>query len=162
MPIVGRDWSHDGVAELFTKIKKAGYLILYLTARAIGQADATRDYLFGLTQQQTNKLPGTRRGLPFSLFGRKMAFVLCVSSSNMSGSVLEQGEGADKLTEKARAAVDRAGLVCVFLSLSRYVYMCLYGYTCVQVCIRMCKYLYNSYICACASCVDKTRRGGEW
>ncbi|PFH38707.1 LNS2 (Lipin/Ned1/Smp2) protein [Besnoitia besnoiti] len=57
MPIVGRDWSHDGVAELFTKIKKAGYLILYLTARAIGQADATRDYLFGLTQQQTNKLP---------------------------------------------------------------------------------------------------------
>ncbi|PHJ24253.1 lns2 (lipin ned1 smp2) protein [Cystoisospora suis] len=60
MPIVGRDWSHDGVAELFTKIKKAGYLILYLTARAIGQADATRDYLFGLTQQQTNKLPGKK------------------------------------------------------------------------------------------------------
>lgn len=59
MPIVGRDWSHTGVAELFTKIKKSGYLILYLTARAIGQADATRDYLFGLTQKERDKLPGT-------------------------------------------------------------------------------------------------------
>ena len=58
MPIVGRDWSHTGVAELFTKIKKSGYLILYLTARAIGQADATRDYLFGLTQKERDKLPG--------------------------------------------------------------------------------------------------------
>lgn len=58
MPIVGRDWSHTGVAELFTKIKRSGYLILYLTARAIGQADATRDYLFGLTQKERDKLPG--------------------------------------------------------------------------------------------------------
>lgn len=57
MPIVGRDWSHTGVAELFTKIKRSGYLILYLTARAIGQADATRDYLFGLTQKERDKLP---------------------------------------------------------------------------------------------------------
>lgn len=58
MPIVGRDWSHTGVAELFTKIKRSGYYILYLTARAIGQADATRDYLFGLTQKERDKLPG--------------------------------------------------------------------------------------------------------
>ncbi|KAL8451147.1 hypothetical protein Emed_002185 [Eimeria media] len=60
MPIVGRDWSHTGVAELFTKIKRSGYLILYLTARAIGQADATRDYLFGLTQKERDKLPGSQ------------------------------------------------------------------------------------------------------
>ncbi|KAK6589350.1 hypothetical protein RS030_213356 [Cryptosporidium xiaoi] len=50
MPIVGRDWSHSGVAELMTKIKENGYKIIYLTARAIGQADATRDFLFGLKQ----------------------------------------------------------------------------------------------------------------
>lgn len=57
MPIVGRDWSHSGVAEFFSRIYKNGYKILYLTARAIGQADSTRDYLFGLTQSNTVKLP---------------------------------------------------------------------------------------------------------
>ncbi|KAF7458692.1 putative HAD superfamily protein [Cryptosporidium felis] len=50
MPIVGRDWSHQGVAELMTNIESNGYKIVYLTARAIGQADATRDFLFGLKQ----------------------------------------------------------------------------------------------------------------
>lgn len=58
MPIVGRDWSHPGVAELFSNIRRSDYKILYLTARAIGQADSTRDYLFGLTQNVRNKLPG--------------------------------------------------------------------------------------------------------
>eukprot|EP00920_Eleutheroschizon_duboscqi_P004430 GHVT01010195.1.p1 GENE.GHVT01010195.1~~GHVT01010195.1.p1 ORF type:complete len:296 (-),score=55.79 GHVT01010195.1:1040-1927(-) len=57
MPIVGCDWSHAGVAEAFSRIRDAGYHVLYLTARAIGQADSTRDYLFGLTQDQTAKLP---------------------------------------------------------------------------------------------------------
>ncbi|EZG55244.1 LNS2 (lipin/Ned1/Smp2) protein [Gregarina niphandrodes] len=56
MPIVGKDWSHPGVAELFTNITKHNYRIVYLTARAIGQADSTRDYLFGLTQNE-KKLP---------------------------------------------------------------------------------------------------------
>jgi len=57
MPIVGRDWSHDGVADLFSKIRKHGYYILYLTARAIGQADSTREYLFGLRQNVEEQLP---------------------------------------------------------------------------------------------------------
>lgn len=58
MPIVGRDWSHPGVAQLFSAVRKADYKLLYLTARAIGQADSTRDYLFGLTQNEKMKLPG--------------------------------------------------------------------------------------------------------
>lgn len=45
LPIFGKDWSHDGVAELFTNIKKNNYGILYLTSRAIGQAQKTKDYL---------------------------------------------------------------------------------------------------------------------
>ncbi|EAN31812.2 LNS2 (Lipin/Ned1/Smp2) family protein [Theileria parva strain Muguga] len=57
MPIIGRDWTHSGVAELFTKIRQHGYFVLYLSARAIGQADLTRDYLFGLTQNAREKLP---------------------------------------------------------------------------------------------------------
>lgn len=59
MPIVGRDWSHLGVAELFSQCRKRNYEVLYLTARAIGQADATRDYLFGLLQGRDRVcLPG--------------------------------------------------------------------------------------------------------
>ncbi|EDO06086.1 LNS2 (Lipin/Ned1/Smp2) family protein [Babesia bovis T2Bo] len=57
MPILGKDWSHTGVAELFTKIRSHGYHVVYLTARAIGQADYTREYLFGLTQNKKSKLP---------------------------------------------------------------------------------------------------------
>ena len=34
----GRDWAQSGVAQLFTKIKGNGYHIMYLSARAIGQA----------------------------------------------------------------------------------------------------------------------------
>ncbi|CRG99895.1 HAD superfamily protein, putative [Plasmodium relictum] len=57
MPIVGKDWSHVGVSQLFNKINNNGYHILYLTARAIGQADSTREYLFRLKKNDNNKLP---------------------------------------------------------------------------------------------------------
>ncbi|CRG95260.1 HAD superfamily protein, putative [Plasmodium gallinaceum] len=57
MPIVGKDWSHVGVSQLFNKINNNGYHILYLTARAIGQADSTREYLFRLKRNDNNKLP---------------------------------------------------------------------------------------------------------
>lgn len=42
---LGRDWTHSGVAKLYSKIKRNGYEILYLTSRAIGQADTTRNYI---------------------------------------------------------------------------------------------------------------------
>lgn len=58
LPIVGRDWSHLGVAELFSKCRANRYELLYLTARAIGQADATRDYLFSLKRPEAVSLPG--------------------------------------------------------------------------------------------------------
>ena len=35
---MGKDWAQSGVAQLFTKIKNNGYQLLYLSARAIGQA----------------------------------------------------------------------------------------------------------------------------
>ncbi|KAJ3044700.1 hypothetical protein HDV00_001104 [Rhizophlyctis rosea] len=53
---VGRDWTHSGVASLYTNIRKNGYQIMYLTSRAIGQASSTRDYLDGV-QQGGNVLP---------------------------------------------------------------------------------------------------------
>lgn len=45
MPMVGGDWSHQGVAQLYTNIHKNGYQILYLTARAIGQVTLF-DYIY--------------------------------------------------------------------------------------------------------------------
>ncbi|KAF8806324.1 LNS2-domain-containing protein [Phlegmacium glaucopus] len=48
--MIGRDWTHVGVAKLYTDIARNGYKIMYLTSRAIGQADATRDYLKGIKQ----------------------------------------------------------------------------------------------------------------
>ncbi|KRT86202.1 hypothetical protein AMK59_2302 [Oryctes borbonicus] len=50
LPIVGRDWAQSGVAQLFNKIKDNGYKLLYLSARAIGQARLTRDYLKSIKQ----------------------------------------------------------------------------------------------------------------
>ncbi|KZS18674.1 Phosphatidate phosphatase LPIN1 [Daphnia magna] len=50
LPIVGQDWAQSGVAQLFTKIKNNGYRILYLSARAIGQAHVTREYLRSVRQ----------------------------------------------------------------------------------------------------------------
>nr|XP_018259853.1 uncharacterized protein I303_07924 [Kwoniella dejecticola CBS 10117]OBR82011.1 hypothetical protein I303_07924 [Kwoniella dejecticola CBS 10117] len=47
---IGRDWTHLGIAKLYTDIGNNGYKMLYLTSRAIGQADATRQYLKTITQ----------------------------------------------------------------------------------------------------------------
>jgi len=57
LPRLGRDWSHEGVTELFTNIRKNGYEFLYLTSRAIGMADSTRDYLNSLEQNENYRLP---------------------------------------------------------------------------------------------------------
>jgi phosphatidate phosphatase LPIN len=50
MPLLGRDWSHQGVAKLFHAIARNGFQPVYLTSRAIGQANITRQYIRGLRQ----------------------------------------------------------------------------------------------------------------
>eukprot|EP01132_Coremiostelium_polycephalum_P014062 gene14062-17095_t len=50
LPLIGKDWSHIGVAELYSNIKENGYQIIYLTSRAIGQADLTRTYISSVKQ----------------------------------------------------------------------------------------------------------------
>jgi len=50
LTMIGRDWTHQGVAKLFTDILKNGYHIMYLTSRSVGQADATRNYLKTIEQ----------------------------------------------------------------------------------------------------------------
>ena len=56
MTMVGRDWTHAGVAGLYTNIRKNGYHLLYLTSRAIGQSSSTREYLEGV-EQGSQQLP---------------------------------------------------------------------------------------------------------
>lgn len=52
--MIGRDWTHAGVAKLYTDIVANGYNILYLTSRSVGQADTTRAYLNGVSQEGFN------------------------------------------------------------------------------------------------------------
>lgn len=56
MTMLGRDWTHEGVAQLFKEISENGYNIMYLTARSVGLADTTRSYLAGIDQNSV-KLP---------------------------------------------------------------------------------------------------------
>ena len=49
--MIGRDWTHIGVAKLYSDIVANGYHILYLTSRSVGQADTTRSYLNGISQE---------------------------------------------------------------------------------------------------------------
>lgn len=56
LPMVGKDWAQFGVAQLFSKIEQNGYKLLYLSARAIGQSRATREYLKSIRQGNV-KLP---------------------------------------------------------------------------------------------------------
>ncbi|ORZ34705.1 Lipin/Ned1/Smp2-domain-containing protein [Catenaria anguillulae PL171] len=54
--MLGRDWTHSGVASLYTQVRNNGYQMLYLTSRAIGQAQYTRNYL-NKVEQGTYQLP---------------------------------------------------------------------------------------------------------
>jgi len=47
---LGKDWTHVGVAKLYTEIVANGYNIFYLTSRSVGQADMTRNYLNSIDQ----------------------------------------------------------------------------------------------------------------
>jgi len=38
MPFINQDWSQAGIAKFFTALYKRGYIIVYLTARNIGNA----------------------------------------------------------------------------------------------------------------------------
>jgi len=49
-PRVGVDWSHSGVSALHAAITANGYQMVYLTARGIGMASTTREYLASIKQ----------------------------------------------------------------------------------------------------------------
>ena len=67
-PVFGKDWSHEGVTDLFTNLYKNGYKIIYLTARAIGQSTMTKNYLNNLIQEKKTLPPGPMLMSPDGLF----------------------------------------------------------------------------------------------
>ncbi|XP_003746080.1 phosphatidate phosphatase LPIN3 [Galendromus occidentalis] len=50
LPIIGNNWAQSGVTSLFNKIVDNGYKMVYLSARAIGQAQMTRGFLRSIKQ----------------------------------------------------------------------------------------------------------------
>jgi len=56
LPSMGFDWSHPGVAKLYSRIRENGYEIMFLSSRAIAQANITRDFLHRLEQGE-DKMP---------------------------------------------------------------------------------------------------------
>jgi len=68
LPILGRDWAQSGVTQLFTKIYDNGYKLIYLSARAIGQAGTTREYLRSVRQGDVFLPDGPLLLNPTSLF----------------------------------------------------------------------------------------------
>ncbi|XP_032404825.1 phosphatidate phosphatase LPIN2 isoform X2 [Xiphophorus hellerii] len=68
LPQFGKDWTHKGIAKLYHKIHKNGYKFLYCSARAIGMAGITKDYLQWVNEQGTVLPKGPVLLAPSSLF----------------------------------------------------------------------------------------------
>lgn len=82
--MIGRDWTHVGVAKLYTDICRNGYKIMYLTSRAIGQADSTRDYLKGIKQNNYQLPEGPVIMSPDRLMASLHRYALCPLSDACS------------------------------------------------------------------------------
>uniref|UniRef100_A0A3Q2W765 Zgc:123305 n=1 Tax=Haplochromis burtoni TaxID=8153 RepID=A0A3Q2W765_HAPBU len=68
LPQFGKDWTHKGIAKLYHKIHKNGYKFLYCSARAIGMAAITKDYLQWVNDKGTVLPKGPVLLAPSSLF----------------------------------------------------------------------------------------------
>ncbi|XP_029468086.1 phosphatidate phosphatase LPIN3 [Rhinatrema bivittatum] len=68
LPQLGKDWTHQGIAQLYHKIHLNGYKFLYCSARAIGMADITKGYLQGVCDRGCELPKGPVLLAPNSLF----------------------------------------------------------------------------------------------
>uniref|UniRef100_A0A671XNU4 phosphatidate phosphatase n=1 Tax=Sparus aurata TaxID=8175 RepID=A0A671XNU4_SPAAU len=68
LPQFGKDWTHKGIAKLYHKIHQNGYKFLYCSARAIGMAGITKDYLQWVNDKGTVLPKGPVLLAPSSLF----------------------------------------------------------------------------------------------
>ena len=50
MPLIGGDWSHEGIVDFFKSLVANGYYMIYLTARAMSMSVQTKGYLESVKQ----------------------------------------------------------------------------------------------------------------
>ena len=83
-PRVGIDWSHGGVTSLYSRIASNGYQMVYLTARGIGLAADTREYLNSVRQGsngEDSRLPAGCVPLPHACRSMCMCMLLHVHAA---------------------------------------------------------------------------------
>ncbi|XP_073736516.1 phosphatidate phosphatase LPIN3 isoform X2 [Callorhinus ursinus] len=68
LPQLGKDWTHQGITSLYHKIHLNGYKFLYCSARAIGMADLTKNYLQWVSERGCSLPKGPILLSPSSLF----------------------------------------------------------------------------------------------
>ncbi|XP_034022928.1 phosphatidate phosphatase LPIN2-like isoform X2 [Thalassophryne amazonica] len=68
LPQFGKDWTHQGIAKLYHRIHQNGYKFLYCSARAIGMAGITKNYLQWVNDRGTVLPKGPVLLAPSSLF----------------------------------------------------------------------------------------------
>ena len=83
LPVLGlSDWKHRGVVRLYNHISDQGYLMLYLTNRAIGQSEMTRSYVFSLEEDGQLMPPGPLFLQVDSIFGALQTEVILMIFNN--------------------------------------------------------------------------------
>eukprot|EP00051_Salpingoeca_urceolata_P013680 m.172691 g.172691 ORF g.172691 m.172691 type:complete len:797 (-) comp17861_c0_seq2:159-2549(-) len=65
--LLGTDWTHEGVASLFSAVRDNGYKLLYLSSRSIGYSGQTKGYLQNIRQDQAGLPDGPLLLTPTSL-----------------------------------------------------------------------------------------------
>lgn len=90
MPMIGKDWSHKGITELYTNISYNGYKFVYLTARAICQSGSTKDYLNSLFIEEKGLPRGPLLMSPDGLFSSFKREVIDKSPQLLKISVLKE------------------------------------------------------------------------
>ena len=68
LPWVGKDWTQNNIAQLFSALTGNGYKFLYLSSRAIGQASMTKRFLKSIKQNGVGIPEGPMLLSPDSLF----------------------------------------------------------------------------------------------
>lgn len=90
LPIVSLDWSHADIVQLYTKLVKRGYTIIYLTARNTGLYQTTLDYLKSLTQNNLKLPEGPLVMNPASLMESFKQDIILKTAHHFKTQVLQQ------------------------------------------------------------------------
>uniref|UniRef100_A0A8C5R9C2 phosphatidate phosphatase n=1 Tax=Leptobrachium leishanense TaxID=445787 RepID=A0A8C5R9C2_9ANUR len=68
LPQFGKDWTQQGIVQLFNAIHSNGYRFVYCSARSVGMAELTKNFLQGIKEGGVALPPGPLLLSPSSLF----------------------------------------------------------------------------------------------